>query len=121
MGCDNLQADFGFYEYVSIHAPVWGATVRTNAVAPAAKVSIHAPVWGATLQEATGGLISRPFQSTHPCGVRQLSVIGVQPTNYVSIHAPVWGATSNMFNVALTLDVSIHAPVWGATMCRSWS
>ena len=54
-------------------------------------VSIHAPVWGATTlkcQFAAFGL----FQSTHPCGVRQLALANGFKLK-VSIHAPVWGAT----------------------------
>ena len=33
---------------VSIHAPVWGATVLATLKNKAGTVSIHAPVWGAT-------------------------------------------------------------------------
>ena len=42
--------------------------VKTR-MAMRAKVSIHAPVWGATLLGAWG-LTGLRFQSTHPCGVR---------------------------------------------------
>ena len=56
---------------VSIHAPAWGATPRTQAEAVAVIVSIHAPAWGATLP--------RHHYKT---------------LIYVSIHAPAWGATS---------------------------
>ena len=34
--------------FISIHAPVWGATKRAEAIVTHAKISIHAPVWGAT-------------------------------------------------------------------------
>ena len=34
---------------VSIHAPVWGATIAGKTIVIDDKVSIHAPVWGATL------------------------------------------------------------------------
>ena len=33
-------------------------------------VSIHAPVWGATLPNTLNVPILQKFQSTHPCGVR---------------------------------------------------
>ena len=36
---------------------------------------------------------SSMFQSTHPCGVRQVSFELSNPVDFVSIHAPVWGAT----------------------------
>ena len=101
-------------------------------------VSIHAPVWGATIlfHEMTLWLV---FQSTHPCGVRlyyflcslacdcfnprtrvgcdtflSLSDFGL----VVSIHAPVWGATRLIDLDKNVLTVSIHAPVWGATQRR---
>ena len=50
------------------------------------KVSIHAPVWGATMLPA---LVKKPvkFQSTHPCGVRQTcSVIGIYRRLFQSTH-----------------------------------
>ena len=76
-------------------------------------VSIHAPVWGATLDDSNS-----PeriwFQSTHPCGVRH-HLLGTQPILLVSIHAPVWGATGLAFRESCLTQVSIHAPVWGAT------
>ena len=56
---------------VSIHAPVWGATLGHQRVSARRLVSIHAPVWGAT------------------------AVLEDQrPASTVSIHAPVWGATT---------------------------
>ena len=33
---------------ISIHAPVWGATVGKIEVNEMTDISIHAPVWGAT-------------------------------------------------------------------------
>ena len=36
--------------YVSIHAPVWGATLHVGMFGQLIPVSIHAPVWGATGQ-----------------------------------------------------------------------
>ncbi len=100
-------------------------------------ISIHAPMWGATLDRYRKWLNSRLFQSTHPCGVRR-SVGGVKFTaRTISIHAPMWGATyflslnpkrirfqsTHPCGVRLkkhdkTLRgqyISIHAPMWGAT------
>ena len=82
-------------------------------------VSIHAPVWGATIAWMPT-VLTGVFQSTHPCGVRlplRLKVFQV----LVSIHAPVWGATSFSSSLSGSSKVSIHAPVWGATdslICR---
>ena len=56
--------------WVSIHAPVWGATFGSPFPCKRYCVSIHAPVWGAT-----------HLNQQAKC------------KNKVSIHAPVWGAT----------------------------
>ena len=98
-------------------------------------VSIHAPVWGATVMQVPIYKF-REFQSTHPCGVRLMKIVQTVGPLGVSIHAPVWGATARLsythavgcFNPRTrvgcdvyasrpypTLVVSIHAPVWGAT------
>ena len=55
---------------ISIHAPVWGATICGGVPRAVIGISIHAPVWGATESEP-------------------LTVSLV----LISIHAPVWGAT----------------------------
>ena len=76
-------------------------------------VSIHAPVWGATVKNPL--LNTRMvFQSTHPCGVRHDMLDNIL-YGEVSIHAPVWGATRTAHKMRVEQIVSIHAPVWGAT------
>ena len=86
---------------------------------PAQFVSIHAPVWGATVSIKYIDFITE-FQSTHPCGVRPAteSKKGRKPSfnprtrvgcdkpldmsgkdAMVSIHAPVWGATSEKWKI----------------------
>ena len=77
---------------ISIHAPVWGATIVEIQVKMKLSISIHAPVWGATL------LLYRQKTIT-----------------YISIHAPVWGATIDFYAQTQARAISIHAPVWGAT------
>ena len=97
VGCDGANAAaINQANYVSIHAPAWGATALVSLAllihssfnprtrvgcdaagfhdkAHAAHVSIHAPAWGAT-PLAVANLATRAmFQSTHPRGVRQLS------------------------------------------------
>ena len=42
------EYEFFVDHYVSIHAPVWGATDPKRSKHHAEHVSIHAPVWGAT-------------------------------------------------------------------------
>ena len=112
VGCDFLRSFARWWGIVSIHAPVWGATLWRGLVMPThgfqsthpcgvrraswkthskVSVSIHAPVWGAT----SGRIIKSPhneFQSTHPCGVRHTKALPYYASR-VSIHAPVWGAT----------------------------
>ena len=55
---------------ISIHAPVWGATLAFWDYDMLHEISIHAPVWGATLA-------FWDYDMLHE----------------ISIHAPVWGAT----------------------------
>ena len=99
-------------------------------------VSIHAPTWGATLQTWRKNTISG-FQSTLPRGERLQSHQEWNQIIGVSIHAPTWGATLQRYGFLLTYasfnprshvgsdrasgahtedrTVSIHAPTWGAT------
>ena len=127
--------------WVSIHAPVRGATVRIGINRSCARkdVSIHAPVRARRSKAVTAQQINRVsihapragrdrdpglniadvvFQSTRPCGARQESGEPRSASFFVSIHAPVRGATTYLslaFSIGLVLDVSIHAPVQGAT------
>ena len=121
--------------YVSIHAPLRGATWRVSSTLPPntcfnprtpagcdrgadvvvglhEPVSIHAPLRGATGAEIVivGNLL---FQSTHPCGVRQNCKVITAPA--VSIHAPLRGATPRVDGRSTPGAVSIHAPLRGAT------
>ena len=71
MGCDIYQDFFRRPEWVSIHAPAWGATnVKQNPYLSRA-VSIHAPAWGATYNDYIVITSFCEFQSTHPHGVRR--------------------------------------------------
>ena len=79
---------------VSIHAPTRGATHQHGPPRHAADVSIHAPTRGATKIRGRTG-ISRPFQSTHPRGVRPFTCFINQQVKSVSIHAPTRGATDS--------------------------
>ncbi len=123
----------------------------------AKQVSIHAPVWGATVNPLVGlnSLCFNPrtrvgcditplhdrsteeFQSTHPCGVRlvysvkYLGDIGFNPRTRVGCdHMPKFQPIRLPFQsthpcgvrqkgyqaVKQIYKVSIHAPVWGATL-----
>ena len=103
-------------------------------------VSIHAPAWGATLRSALT-TTSSMFQSTHPRGVRllDLSHIIVHRVEFQSTHPR--GVRHSEFGAVRVVDVfqsthprgvrpksgslpqssprvSIHAPAWGATSAR---
>ena len=82
---------------VSIHAPAWGATRKSTGerfslsfnprtrmgcdkdaylFSGPYKVSIHAPAWGATHVFVHAGT-HRMFQSTHPHGVRRITILKI--------------------------------------------
>ena len=48
MGRDETDSGSSKQPEVSIHAPVWGATIFVGIDFMSEHVSIHAPVWGAT-------------------------------------------------------------------------
>ena len=123
---------------VSIHAPTRGATTTLVVVLCIfiLGVSIHAPTRGATLEERHIDAKVESFQSTHPHGVRRLSVPSSSPwssfnprthtgcdigfsqpiaVHIVSIHAPTRGATNWVLWLMVHWFVSIHAPTRGAT------
>ena len=103
------------------------------------EVSIHAPVWGATI--ASKQLMTKwQFQSTHPCGVRRaayqkpVNALGFNPRTRVGCDHPISislrkercfnprtrvGCDGWLSKILFAQCVSIHAPVWGATSwCR---
>ena len=49
------------------------------------------------------------FQSTHPCGVRQMDTAVIMYGS-VSIHAPVWGATHLMYVFILEMEFQSTHP-----------
>ena len=83
-------------------------------------VSIHAPAWGAT-SSSTAALIIFLFQSTLPRGERLHNSTSLTKREDVSIHAPAWGATMIILVIHLPSFVSIHAPAWGATISFTYS
>ena len=104
----------GLNDFISIHAPVKGATDCSSLVIHCLQISIHAPVKGAT--------------GSYEC---------VSSLYTISIHAPVKGATHYSTMICLPhfnfnprsregsdhiivflcndISISIHAPVKGAT------
>ena len=77
---------------ISIHAPAWGATIRTpkpstfsrfQSTRPRGARHGFSPKMGAFIQ----------FQSTRPRGARRRAVAVRKRRTRISIHAPAWGAT----------------------------
>ena len=92
VGCDGSGFITGTTFLISIHAPQWGATSGPSQILP-----------------------SKPFQSTHPSGVRLPGAAHVVIDGTISIHAPQWGATRRRPGEDHLCVISIHAPQWGAT------
>ena len=96
MGCDVTSGAATVFNFISIHAPQWGATILNTRFAKYLKISIHAPQWGATVTGIPFGALKSGFQSTHPSGVRlNWGVADILPDE-ISIHAPQWGATTTL-------------------------
>ena len=113
----TFEIYFGRYLWdVSIHAPAWGATSILRLFPLHLNVSIHAPAWGATTLIASSKLYTL-FQSTPPHGGRQASktpcysIVRFNPRPRMGGDPPrlLWQSISR---------VSIHAPAWGATYLR---
>ncbi len=98
---------------VSIHAPTWGATIRSCHLRLSVKVSIHAPTWGATAVNA-GVNNGSMFQFTRPRGARQTPTGSNMMRACFNSRAHV-GRDCFFAASAIRSDVSIHAPTWGAT------
>ena len=93
VGCDHRHRKRGKPWEISIHAPMWGATVNFPSFNLTYLISIHAPMWGATIASC-------------------LFICFL----LISIHAPMWGATIRCYQVWIGVKrISIHAPMWGAT------
>ncbi len=119
--------------WVSIHAPMRGATCRTisghlvcfNPRAHAGRdikehpspyannVSIHAPMRGATKISISRLSHNRFNPRAHAGRDEEMREFLTQKA--VSIHAPMRGATHSSATSFVITDVSIHAPMRGAT------
>jgi len=120
---------------VSIHAPAWGATPRSQhpptrpSFNPRPRVggdypftdpednepvSIHAPAWGATSRACVIAWADS-FQSTPPRGGRLGARSGADPGASFNPRPRVGGDQVVLAHARLHV-VSIHAPAWGATL-----
>ena len=117
VGCDALHGAVvqPLIQFVSIHAPAWGATCTSRRSQQACPCFNPRTRVGCDANAARSSSPRGLFQSTHPRGVRPLPQEEHMETKKVSIHAPAWGATSSCVASGSSAMVSIHAPAWGAT------
>ena len=118
MGSDIQQRTPCFVAGVSIHAPVWGATVSVSVWFLYIGVSIHAPVWGATGIKRVARLYTISFNPRSRMGsdCRMQSIFC--PHTCFNPRSRMGSDVSTPSAEAKSTVVSIHAPVWGATKSR---
>ena len=63
---DDCNSYYYLDVYISIHAPMKGATISTLTITTMPSISIHAPMKGATMIVPVGTGLNLIFQSTHP-------------------------------------------------------
>ena len=134
MGCDLTLVATIEAVFVSIHAPVWGATAKkamqkaTTCFNPRTRVGCDCKpclpkpsnVFQSThpcgVRLFISGCLSSVimFQSTHPCGVRLLKLSKKLATSCFNPRTRV-GCDPVIAKGIFDDMVSIHAPVWGAT------
>ena len=124
---------------ISIHAPMWGATLESTRILVSSsnfnpRTHVGCDLNGLQIEHRVLFQSTHPcgvrlfnffrmfmsflFQSTHPCGVRRWFSIRYVLRSTISIHAPMWGATIAWETSDQWTDISIHAPMWGATGFR---
>ena len=113
VGSDITLITYEEHQDISIHAPVWGATIKTINHSPRSWISIHAPVWGATT-DYRNCHFQRLFQSTLPCGERPPCRAGCRLRLHFNPRSRV-GSDAGICAEDCQAAISIHAPVWGAT------
>ena len=128
--------------FVSIHAPVWGAThhhLTESANEPCFNprtrvgcdtINLHLGAYTLSFNPRTRvGCDAfctvkiywlQRFNPRTRVGC-DIACYKLHITGCVSIHAPVWGATKTVVFLSDKCRVSIHAPVWGATMASNTS
>ena len=135
MGCDVSALSLRQRNWISIHAPTWGATAFPLLSGVGDQISIHAPTWGAT-KVINKVPVQIPFQSTHPRGVRPDGVSALSlrqnfnPRTHVGCDPECLmtkdlidhfnprthvGCDGGKYAYLTILEISIHAPTWGAT------
>ena len=81
--------------YISIHAPMRGATTYNNGYSYHLSISIHAPMRGATTFCTISSVRLLDFNPRAHEGRDKFLYCDTQDINTISIHAPMRGATLN--------------------------
>ena len=108
-GCDLIYGNLCNRDYISIHAPMKGATKNAAQTYAQQAISIHAPMKGATLAKTMVLPVPVDFNPrTHEgCDAKYTKT----PIGWflISIHAPMKGATRSMSTFdAFTTFQSTH-------------
>ena len=115
MGRDEVAAEFAAGKSVSIHAPVWGATIARHFIGMNLMFQSTRP-YGARLPGSAEQRGVVRFQSTRPYGARQGTCVISVPMNTFQSTRPYGARLEVTEHDKEFIDVSIHAPVWGATL-----
>ena len=113
-GSDFFEFSSILFTFISIHAPVRGATFVAVQDSTLAQISIHAPVRGATSDRSLKSFTISHFNPRSREG-SDGKYEGFNTLYRISIHAPVRGATVDCLSRWVLNGISIHAPVRGAT------
>ena len=115
IGCDLTGKQIKLFRFVSIHAPIQGATNQMHSFRTNREFKSTHPyrVRHISMNNEEQDV---KFQSTHPHRVRRVYILKAAEVVRVSIHAPTQGATSLLCPVWFACLVSIHAPTQGATL-----
>ena len=101
--------------WISIHAPMKGATQVLDQELDDAQISIHAPMKGATLCRR-GRADGHPYFNPRTHEGCDVPIVGLDVLSFrISIHAPMKGATERGLGYTDKGFISIHAPMKGAT------
>ena len=92
-GCDKIVRFFLSASFISIHAPVKGATKKGKEVVDFEVEFQSTHPWRVRQTESAAIHASSRFQSTHPWRVRPSWIKDKALEKQISIHAPVKGAT----------------------------
>ena len=116
VGCDWWGSYNTFVIPISIHAPMWGATLvgfLQHIYHPYFNPRTHV---GCDDWRCKDTYTYDYFNPRTHVGCDRHRTVYLRRRDEISIHAPMWGATLVMFLIYSCPLISIHAPMWGATL-----